>query len=221
MSVNWNSDEMRVWEKEATEFQQKYFDSLNGHEWMEYEESNYDSLRRNIGYSAFGVPGENPNESNDLTGYDRKQLSYINKVFDIVMDHKGERNRVCVFFIFVCGKVGDCNLEFPVIGVRNDVSILQYYNIYIDSCARVYRNWQDYLENNKLPECAICYPKNGIYSAKNGVVQVQFGISPAGEASAKFLKDLDSIGALLAVNASRVAVTSLFIPVGLPLLIGQ
>jgi hypothetical protein len=54
-----------------------------------------------------------------------------------------------------------------------------------------YKNWQDYLKNNTLPNCIFCYPKNDVYSAVNGVVEVEYGISPAGKIGKKILRDLD------------------------------
>ncbi|CAF2965391.1 unnamed protein product, partial [Rotaria sp. Silwood2] len=39
---------------------------------------------------------------------------------------------------------------------------------FIDHTARCYSNWKDYLDNNKLPRCKMCYPKNGVYKFKQG-----------------------------------------------------
>jgi hypothetical protein len=60
---------------------------------------------------------------------------------------------------------------------------------YIDHEDRVYRDWQAYLDNNRLPKMTICYPKNGYYSTKEdgysqfhpekpGKVLVAFGNTP-------------------------------------------
>lgn len=37
---------------------------------------------------------------------------------------------------------------------------------FVDCDARVYCDWFDYLENNKLPRCIMCYPKDGLLRLK-------------------------------------------------------
>lgn len=37
--------------------------------------------------------------------------------------------------------------------------------IFVDEHARVYANWNEYLNNNTLPKAIIITPKRGIYSA--------------------------------------------------------
>ncbi|PNF41721.1 hypothetical protein B7P43_G03435 [Cryptotermes secundus] len=224
MSVDWNSHEMSVWKQKARNEQQAYFNLPVAHQWANYGQSDYNNLRRNIGFAMFGLPREEPNKICDYTGYNKKELSCINTVFDVIKNYKQEyKNKevICVRFIFVYAKIGDNDAEFYVIGVRKYVSRFRIENIFIDSCARVYKNWQDYLKNNKLPECALCYPRNGMYSAVNGQVQVEFGISPAGEISSKVLQGLDITGGVLGLGASGIAVASLFMPVAFPFILGQ
>lgn len=224
MPVDWNSHEMSVWREQARKLQQDYCNMLGGRMWTKYKQSDYNNLRRNIGFAVFGVPGEEPNETNDYTGYEKRQLSCIDKFFHVVKNYKQEHRQqevICVFFLFVYGKVGDSHAAIPVIGVRKYDSPSQHGNLFIDSCARVYKSWQDYLENNRLPECALCYPRNGMYSTVNGQVQVEFGISPAGMTSSKVLQGLDIAGGVLGLGASGIAVTALFMPVALPFLLGQ
>jgi hypothetical protein len=85
----------------------------------------------------------------------------------------------------------------------------------IDSCPRVYSSWQDYLKSNKLPGLVLCYPKNGVYSAVNGL-EVEFGVSPAGKTGAKVLQGCDVTGSLLGLGAARAAVATLSVPVAFP-----
>jgi hypothetical protein len=118
---------------------------------------------------------------------------------------------------FVCDGKG----RIPVIRIpEHDVTVQQNNNIFIDSSGRVYKDWQDYLNNNKLPDCVICYPKCGINSARNGVVEVEFGISPAGKAGSKIRKVLDIEGTVLNVGASVVEIATFFVPVPLPVVKG-
>ena len=39
---------------------------------------------------------------------------------------------------------------------------------FVDCEGRVYSTWQAYLNNNKLPQCIICYPKDGFLRKKVG-----------------------------------------------------
>jgi hypothetical protein len=87
----------------------------------------------------------------------------------------------------------------------------------IDSCPRVYGSWQDYLKCNKLPDLVLCYPRNGVYSAVNGL-EVEFGVSPAEKTGAKFLQCCDIAGSLLGLGAAAAA--TLFVPVALPAIAG-
>jgi hypothetical protein len=74
----------------------------------------------------------------------------------------------------------------------------------------VYKDWQDYLDNNTLPDCIICYPKSGVYSARNGDVEVEFGISPAGNLGSKLLNDLDVAAAVITSGAALMEIASIF-----------
>jgi hypothetical protein len=215
---------MSVWKKQARDAQQEYFNMTGGHKWTEYKQSDYNNLRRNIGFAIFDLPEKEPDETNDYTGYKERQLSCINKIFDVIKNYKRKyRNQEVIYvrFLFVYAKIENDCARIPVIGVRKYGSHFHHESVFIDSCARVYENWQDYLENNRLPECALCYPRNGVYSAVNGQVQVEFGISPAGMTSNKVLQGLDIAGGVLGLGATGVAVTALFMPVTLPFLVGQ
>jgi hypothetical protein len=84
----------------------------------------------------------------------------------------------------------------------------------------VYKDWQDYLKNNTLPKCILCYPKSGVYSARNGVVEVEFGISPAGKLGREVLTGFDIGGTIFCLGASGVGIAALFVPVAWPVLAG-
>jgi hypothetical protein len=214
-----------MWKEVAVEEQQGYFHLFGNYMWREYQPSDRIKLKRNIGFAVFRLPEKEPDEKlNDGTGYTDKQLKHINKIFDIIKKskkkHKDQEN-ICVSFLFVVGKAGDDYMTFPIIRVpEHDISVPQNNNIFIDFCGRVYKGWKDYLKNNTLPKCVLCYPKSGVYSAGNGVVEVEFGISPAGKAGRKVLKGLDIGGIALGVGASGVGIAALCVPVAFPVVAG-
>ena len=222
MAVDWSDGEMRKWREEVVKEQQECFDLFGTPMWREFEPPHYGNLKRQIGFALFGAPEEEPSANlNESTGYTDKKLKEINNIFDIIekcTQHNKNPKHICVTFLFVFGKTTDACITVPVIRVTQfDTVFRQNINLFIDSCGRVYKNWQDYLENNKIPECVLCYPINGVYSAENGTVDVEFGISPAGRRGAKFLKFLDNGGTVLSVGAAGAL---MFAPMALPVAAG-
>jgi hypothetical protein len=189
MAVDWSDGEMIKWREEVVKEQKVCFDVFGTPIWREFEPSHYGNLKRQIGYALFGAPDEEPSANfNESTGYTDKKLKEIMNIFDIInkcTNHNENPKNICVSFFFLFGKTGNKCFSVPVIRFPQfDTVFRQNINHFIDSCGRVYKNWQDYLENNKIPECVLCYPINGVYSAVNGTVDVEFGISPAGRTGA-------------------------------------
>jgi hypothetical protein len=225
MAVDWSSDEILMWREEAVKEQQEYCDTLGTPMWREFKPSHYVNLKREIGFALFDVPEEEPcTDLNENTGYTDKKLKHINIIFDIIkkcMQYQRNPKNILVSFLFVSGKTNDDNITAPVIRIpRCDIIFEQNIYLFVDSCGRVYENWQGYLEHNTIPECVLCYPRNGVYSAVNGAVEVEFGISPAGRTGAKVLQRLDIGGTVLSVGAAGTLIAGLFMPVALPVVAG-
>jgi hypothetical protein len=227
MAVDWSSDGMLGWKEEVVKEQQKYCDELGKPMWRVFEPSQYVELKREIGFALFDVPQEVPSTSlTDGTGYTHKNQKHINKIFDIIkkrMQHHTNPENILVSFLFVCGKKSDRSIKAAVIRVPQfDINFKQNIHLFIDFSGRVYEQWQDYLDNNTLPECVLCYPKDGVYSAAvNEAVEVEFGISPAGRTAAKVLKGFDIGGTVLGLGATGTIVAGLFLPVALPVVAGK
>jgi hypothetical protein len=222
MAVDWFADGRLVWKEEAVKLQQDYFDLLGTPMWREFEPSDYDKLKKQIGFALFDVPGQVPSaDLNECTGYTFKQQLEINKIFYIIkkcMKNNTNPNNICVSFLYVVGKTGDACIRVPFIRAQQfDIGFRQNINLFVDLCGRVYKNWQDYLDNNTIPDSVLCYPRNGVYSVKNGAVEVEFGMSPAGQTGAKVLQGLDIGGTILSVGAGAAL---MFAPVALPVVAG-
>jgi hypothetical protein len=225
MAVDWSSYGMCMWKEQAVKEQQDYFELLGDSMWRRFKPSDYNNLKRNIGFALFGFPEKEPDEnSNDCTGYMDEKLKHINKIFCIIkkyVEKHGDSENICVNFLFVLGKAGDVSSVFPVIKTPQFRRVFREKNdIFIDSCGRVYQGWQDYLENNTIPECVLCYPKNGMYSAVNGIVEVEFGISPAGQTGMKVLQGFDVGGTVLGLGATGVLIAAACVPVAWPFVAG-
>ena len=215
MPVDWNSEHMQKWRDLTKEKQQEYYDSPHIVKWRDCKISLFDVSEKEA--------GEN---------FTNKQLKHIRKIFGSIKKskkkykyqeneekHEDENIRVSVLLVLV--KAGDNYTTLPVINLsKNGINIQKDYNIFIDFCGRVYKNWQDYLKNNTLPNCVLCYPKNGVYSVVDGVVEVEYGISPAGKRGRKFLRRLDIVGTVLGVAAVVVALAAWFVPVAFPVVAG-
>jgi hypothetical protein len=213
MAVDWNADGMLAWKEKAVNLEQHYFKTLGTPMWREFEPSHYDDLKKQIGFALFDAPRQVPSaDLNECTGYTDEQREEINKIFCIIkkcMKNNKNPNNICVSFLYVVGKTGDACIAFPFIRAqRFDIS-----SCFIDLCGRVYKNWQDYLDNNKIPDSVLCYPRNGVYSEENGAVEVEFGISPAGRTGSKVLQGLDKGGRVLGLGAGVVVSAGLFGPV--------
>jgi len=225
MAVDWSADGMLMWREKAVKEQQDYSDLLGTPMWREFEPSHYGNLKQQIGFALFGDPEEEPSANlNESTGYTDKKLKHINKIFDVInkctQQNENPKN-ICISFLFVSGKTTDACITVPVIRILQfDTVFRQNINLFIDSCGRVYKNWQDYLKNNRIPECVLCYPRNGVYSAVNGAVDVEFGVSPAGRTGAKVLRGLDIGGTVLSVGAAGAFMVGLIVPVALPVVAG-
>jgi hypothetical protein len=217
MSTDGLPSDVFDWMVKAVQYQQNYFDVVCGHKWTEYKQSDYSILRRHIGFAIFGAPKENPNGTNGFTGYEERQLSYINDVFDAIIKQNNRKQVVCISFLYVCIKTEDLDATAPVISVHNYGSP-STNTIFIDPYAQAYENWQHYLQENRIPESVLCYPKNGVYSAVNGNVDVEFETLPAGKKSGKVLRSLGTFAATLCLAGSTVVD---FLPLGLPFLIGE
>jgi hypothetical protein len=219
MPVDWNCDSMLKWKDLTQKKQQEYYDSPNIFKRRDCKLSDIFNPMKIIMLALFGVSEEEPVENVSC-----KLLKQENKIFGIIekfmKKHKDEEN-ICVSVLFVLVKAGDGYVKLPVVKLRkHDINTQQNINIFIVFCGRVYKNWQDYLKNNTLPNCILCYPKNGVYSAVNGIVEVEYGISPAGRTGRKFLRGLDFGRTVLSCCATLVGIAALCFPVALPVVAG-
>ncbi len=82
---------------------------------------------------------------------------------------------------------------------------------------RVYEGWEDYLYNNKLPECDMCYPVDGYYVAENGHVKIGFKRSPSCN---KTFSIIDTVSTVVGTASTGLLAVSVLCPLVLPVVIG-
>jgi len=72
----------------------------------------------------------------------------------------------------------------------------------VDISCRVYKDWDDFLNNNQLPKCTCCYPKGGVYEGdKYDRVYVEFGTTPAANAGSLVCSVLDTASTVVMVSS--------------------
>lgn len=173
--MEWDEEENLAWELVAREAQQRYAETWGSRKWEVFLQSERTLLDTRVGLALFGPPDE------QLGGYKQKQVKTITKLCDmIVRKTKNYTNlgQVKISCIFVSAKSRKDRFTVPLIRV------LKYDNAddacnhrFVDSNCRMYRGWDDFLKRNKLPQCLLLYPTNGIYTLKNGKVMLSRGES--------------------------------------------
>lgn len=96
-----------------------------------------------------------------------------------------------------------------------------YTTCYIDTTARVYKDWADYITNcNNLPQCTMVIPKNGDYQADTSqpitedysTVWLDIMDSPACKLTSKVCKGMDIVNSVIGVSTIGLGVASIFTP---------
>jgi len=81
---------------------------------------------------------------------------------------------------------------------------------------RTYKNWDDYMENNTLPEGNIFYPKSGFYDETKSLIPYT---TPASRKSKKYLKKVDLSMRIASTVGSISLVYGLLNPMTAPLML--
>jgi hypothetical protein len=222
VALHWNSPEVESWKVEAEEMQQSLYEMLGGDQMKPglYSSQNRTDLERKVAYAMYGPPSQLPNARlNAGTGYKKKQLKIVRKICDAILKQTGQAE-TSMSFLFTCIKIHDSHLAIPVFRIaaetESDVGENGANYFYVDADQRVYRGWEDYLKNNRLPRCFMCYPQNGIYTTTESKVDVDFGESPACSLSVRVLNAADITASLI---ATVLGITALAVPVSAPVFI--
>lgn len=97
---------------------------------------------------------------------------------------------------------------------------IQYETWYIDSNARVYKSWTDYIENNHLPKCTMVLPKDGVYqpdmtyipTEDYSTVWLEIMESSACKWKSKLLNGIDIASNVVGFGTIGLSVAALFTP---------
>ncbi|XP_046685955.1 uncharacterized protein LOC124371662 [Homalodisca vitripennis] len=194
------------WKSLALESQLQFYETLGSRPYDEIEKSDLFLLKKKVGFATCGSPSELPNCSNYNTGYNEDQLYHIKSVCDQIIkksDHDPIRFACTKLILYHKRQVCDSSV-FRIIQKSG--------NIFIDAHARVYENWDHFMEKNVLPDCEYCYPVNGEYNCENECL-IGFAYSPAKKIVSKTASCLDTVGSVASVAAASVFAASLCVSI--------
>ena len=218
--VNWNTEDVKEFKKEARNSQQEYCDLLGDREWDVIESWEWNIFRRKVGFGIFGPPSSTPSSDNQNTGYNKEQLEVIEKICDQLVENFNFRNKNIHFAcIFVVMKVFDKRYTIPVFKAKRE-NESSSQSVFVDTGARKYTSWDDYLSNNTLQKCIYCYPTRGLYeNNSDNEVHVSFGTSPACDFISRVFSIFDSVSTFVTLTATGVGVAALCtVPIAGPIM---
>lgn len=208
--MNWEEEENLAWELAAREAQQRYCETWGSRKWDVFLQSERDLLEARVGLALFGPP-ERQN-ADKLSGYKKKQAKTITKLCDMIVRKTRKYanfGQVKISCVFVSAKSLKDRFTVSLIRVlKYDYADDVCNHRFFDSNCHMYRSWDNFLKQNKLPHCLILYPTNGIYTLKDGKVNLSRGESRRWFSTAvATLRPLGSLGLPgFGVESSRVPV---------------
>lgn len=145
--------------------QLQFVEIFGGVDWDVYRKRERKLLYDKVGLAMFGLP---------QTGYEKEQVDSIKKVTDIIIREDvhggGDSEDTWMSIIILLVKPLKQNSDLychPVFRVPKYTGRVCNRHAFVDCFGRVYGNWHDFMENNKLPQSEVCYPLNGVYRHDN------------------------------------------------------
>ncbi|XP_064211943.1 uncharacterized protein LOC100141681 [Tribolium castaneum] len=212
----------------SVNYQQLMLDGLGDRDYDNYDHFEIHLLKQKIGYALFGPPVEE-------NGYDKKQMKKINSLSEVIVNQNNRfakwTDRVILSIIYNCTeplpsvkqkrkkntKYEDYNpntdlTPVPIFILRKCKNSDNPCRVIIDDGGRVYRTWNSYLTENKLPECEMILPLNGRYQAdERGRVILERHLSPVCGVGSKILQGTD-----IANTAAGIISGGIFIAAAIP-----
>ncbi|CAL7933154.1 unnamed protein product [Xylocopa violacea] len=223
--------------KLAREYQQHYYELLP--DWFQYESKDYELIRHRIGYAMFGPPKSDKDfsalDDNCKVIYDKGMCKAIDTIYRIIIKY-GRGNQDDSIYIAIIFNViflhqvpkksskennNECNnmCVLPIFKLKNQKCDVWY----IDGDGRVYKSWDDYVKNNRLPECTMILPKSGSYRYDPNykitkccsTVWIEVADSPACTTKNKILKGVDIAANTVSICGTiGLSVASFLTPIG-------
>ena len=139
----------------------------------------------------------------NLPYYEDKSLEPIKKIINkITQEAKGDPdNFITILPISLFYK--ECFYTFPLFRFKQNKNDADKF---IDNIGRVYTSFDDWLVNNRLPNCEIIYPKDGQLTLhENGEVEHVCAVSAEALRPVKTLLACDILSGTIGVGATIAA----------------
>ncbi|XP_054264632.1 uncharacterized protein LOC128987678 [Macrosteles quadrilineatus] len=215
-------EDLKLWKRRARSYQQSCCNSLGD---RVYDHVTSEQLENKIGYALYNFPSEVDKETK-TSKYTKGQTYHIKLICDKIKSLQSPEDGLyyisCLYVVLrLRNKKNDEGIQilFRVPTFDEGKPKLDSH-IFVDPKPRVYESWEGFLKKNKLPKCDVCYPMDGVYSVRDGIVNIQFGQSPACDTSTAVFTGLDVSSTLLLVGATGVTLASLAIPIATPFVWG-
>ncbi|XP_003741638.1 uncharacterized protein LOC100898406 [Galendromus occidentalis] len=206
------------WKHEARKVQQGYFLLLGDRLWDDIGPGEEIVLRRKIGFGLHGPPFVLPSDANKHTGYEGEKLELIDEISNkLTQPNKFSSEGIHFACIYILACFDEKSHTIPLFKAKAAKTESDSC-MFVDTCARVYSSWDDWVNNEKLPACTYCAPMGGSYVADpENEVMLSYSESLATSVGAKVVNALDDTTSAISWAATGLFLASFFVPIARPL----
>ncbi|RZF47564.1 hypothetical protein LSTR_LSTR009100 [Laodelphax striatellus] len=202
-----------IWRIKARKYQ-NVMNEMLGNRYFDSFPKNH--LREKINFGLFGPPPYSVNsESAEITDKLISQITLLSRKFrphtdTIYMEYT---------FIYLRYKNNLTGIEvlFRIPEATSNVNSKKC--AFVDSNGRTYEDWADYLENNQLPKCDMCFPNDGTYSLASDF-SIIFAKSAACKIGKIVMKGLDVTSSVVGIATTGITLAALAVPIAGPIVVG-
>ncbi|CAI5444164.1 unnamed protein product [Caenorhabditis angaria] len=221
---SWDEEDVKKWMTDAAHLQKLFYTLFNGSQFDEYHELTDDQQISKICCAIYGPPEKEADDiENAYPGEQRNEAKKIlDKIKEVCRESPAEnRPNLSIGVVFVCCKQLQYEYTLPIFRLLYEIKDSQHISRYIDTTCRVYHNWDDWKENNNLPQLKYCYPERGFYSCSNSWKfefdadkdpDISYGASPACKFSTRVCRTADTV---LTTVGITLGLASMLTPAGM------
>jgi hypothetical protein len=228
----WQNSDVLKWKQTARTALKSYYLGYEGVQWHEYSYEQRSLLTTKICFALYGLPTDGDDIHTTLeNAYNASQRQAADnikdKIIEVYNDCPATTLRVGIIFISCKQQENEFLLPIFRVYVGNNNGDLSKF---VDTNCRVYNNWTDWKDNNKLPMLKYCYPSRGYYTcSSNGYYQfepdedphVDFGTSPACDFLARVARQTDVLSGVTSLGSGGIAIVAMFTPLAPVVLVGS
>lgn len=229
------SENELLWKEEALAYMDLFYQNYGGHQWHEFSkisENDQALMITDICYAIFGSPTmenrkiENDEDQKSIDSiiieeiYSNEQRKMATKIKEKILQASDPNLKDTVRFltIFIIGHFDDKTIPIPVFRVYSGIaSGFRDKSQYVDTYGRIYRDWDGWKKDNKLPKMEYCIPKNGFYTChprwdydfdQDKSPICEFSESPSSSLLSKVVGVTDVVSGITSLGTGGVLITS-------------